>query len=151
MTVVIAYGTASVGKSLLVTLLEQYRKLDLAFTSRDARQAIEGIRRERPHLVIVEDRLLEGSGFDVVEHIRRDTDVLAVVMVSTKPWETLLPNWRQYGIDLVLRMPDHEDQLRKTLEQMGDGDPIRAIMRWRNRLGLRRGSPSTFDDDLKTE
>jgi response regulator of citrate/malate metabolism len=132
MTACIAFGTASVGKTLILVFLEQAHRVDLAGLSRTAPQAIELIHREKPHLIIVEEVLGYGTGLEVVEQVRRIAGASIIVMVSTGPQTPVPDDLQAKRVDLWLRLPEDEGQLRQTLGLLLESDPSSAIDRWRN-------------------
>ncbi len=134
MTVYIVFGTPSVARTLLAALIGHALKVDLAGLSRDASEAIDEIRREKPHLVIVEEILSKGFGMDVIESVRNNSGLPALVMVSALPWAPTRAELRRDGIDLWLQLPNNEDRLHNMLDRLLDGDPNAAIARWRQEL-----------------
>ena len=59
--------------------IEGTRAVGIAAT---AREAIEGIRSEHPDVVVLDLRLAEGSGFDVLRALQAQTSGIAVYMLS---------------------------------------------------------------------
>jgi DNA-binding NarL/FixJ family response regulator len=138
MTVYIAFGTASVGKALFLALFEHADGVELAGHSRDADQAIEQIRREKPELVIVEEILTLGWGMDVVQSIEPGDGAPAVVMVSTMPPPNVPEEFRCRGIDIWLQLPEATEKLHKTLDTLLKGDCGTSIVSWRQQLAEER-------------
>ena len=134
MTVYIAFGTASVGKALFLALFEHADAVDLAGHSRDADQAIEQIRREKPELVIVEEILSTGWGMDVVDSINYGNAGPAVVMVSTMPPPNIPAEFRYRGIDQWIQLPQDVETLHDSLGFLLKANHGTAIVSWRRHL-----------------
>src|SRR5512133_515271 len=135
MTVYITFGSAPVGKSLFLALFEQAKTVDLVGHSRNADEAISEINREKPELIIVEEVLTHGWGMDVVQNVRSDNGIPAVIMVSTMPPPRVPEEYRYQNIDLWLQLPHDYDRLRSVLHQLMKNDPVGAIAAWREKLG----------------
>ncbi len=72
----------------ILTVVEAYLKADgnTVITARDGVQGLAAVRRYTPELVILDVMLPEMDGFEVLQHIRRESDVY-VLMLTAKSEE----------------------------------------------------------------
>lgn len=100
----------------LTTLLEQEEDVEVCGTATEGAEAIEGIRRERPDLVLLDVRMPEMSGFDLVRAL--GTDRPLVVFVTAYDEHAL--DAYQHGVFDYVTKPVEEARLQSVLLRVRD-------------------------------
>jgi DNA-binding response OmpR family regulator len=88
--------------------------------ARDGREALETIRREHPHLVLLDATMPGMSGFDVCEAVRADPEVRAtrIVMLTAKGRETDMARGVGAGADAYVTKPFSTRELMQKVKDM---------------------------------
>ncbi|MFG1186972.1 MULTISPECIES: response regulator transcription factor [Xanthobacter] len=88
--------------------------------ARDGREALETIRREHPHLVLLDATMPGMSGFDVCEAVRADAEVRAtrIVMLTAKGRETDMARGVGAGADAYVTKPFSTRELMQKVKDM---------------------------------
>jgi DNA-binding response OmpR family regulator len=75
--------------------------------ARDGQEAIDAIRRERPHLVLLDVMMPRKSGFDVCQELRADEELkhTLVLMLTAKGRDTDVDKGLGVGADAYMTKP----------------------------------------------
>ncbi len=90
--------------------------------ARDGQEAIEAIRRERPHLVLLDVMMPKKSGFEVCQALRADEALkhTLVLMLSAKGRDTDVHKGLGVGADAYMTKPfGTQDLLDKVASMLG--------------------------------
>jgi DNA-binding NarL/FixJ family response regulator len=75
----------------LKTMLSEIAGVEIVGESEDKMEAIASNERLHPDVVILDIRLPTGDGIEVLQHIKRDTPSVIVIMLTNYPY----PQYRQ--------------------------------------------------------
>lgn len=106
-----------VAREGLKLLLSEKPDFQVVSVCRNGREAISEIAELRPELLLLDIRMPEISGFDVLERIPRDS--LPVVIFITAYDEFAIKAFEMHAIDYILK-PFSQDRLDKALERAKD-------------------------------
>ncbi|NJN95244.1 MAG: response regulator transcription factor [Anaerolineales bacterium] len=102
----------------LVTLLDELTGVEIVGQAGNVAEAISGIRSLRPDVVILDIRLPDGSGIDVLQNVKQDQPPPVVIILTNYPY----PGYRQRclsaGADFFLDKSTEFDQLPRLFEQL---------------------------------
>lgn len=102
----------------LVTLLDELAGVEIVGQAGNVAEAISGIRSLRPDVVILDIRLPDGSGIDVLQNVKQDQPAPVVIILTNYPY----PGYRQRclsaGADFFLDKSTEFDQLPRLFEQL---------------------------------
>jgi DNA-binding NarL/FixJ family response regulator len=105
----------------LVTMLDELAGIEIVGQAENVAEAIRGIRNLQPDVVILDMRMPDGSGIDVLQNIKQDTATPLVIILTNYPY----PGYRQKcldaGADFFLDKSSEFDQIPKLLEQLQQG------------------------------
>src|SRR5437764_11818681 len=90
MRVLIADDSAVVVERL-VTLLSELAEIEIVGEAQTCGEATERIRRLQPDVVILDIRMPDGSGIDVLETVKQSTPAPIVIMLTNFPY----PQYRE--------------------------------------------------------
>jgi len=102
----------------LVTLLDELAGIEIVGQAENVAEAIRGIRSLQPDVVILDIRMPDGSGIDVLQNIKQDGVAPMVIILTNYPY----PGYRQRclnaGADFFLDKSTEFDQIPKLFEQL---------------------------------
>jgi DNA-binding NarL/FixJ family response regulator len=75
----------------LVTILDELAGVEIVGQVENVAEAVRAIRLLRPHVVILDIRLPDGSGIDVLQSIKRDKVTPIIIILTNYPF----PEYRQ--------------------------------------------------------
>ncbi len=95
-----------------------------AFLARDGEAALQQIREQRPHLVLLDIVLPRLNGFEVLSELRKDEELrkIPVIIISNSGQPTEIEKAKEAGVrDWLIKTEfDPEEVLEKVRRQIGD-------------------------------
>ncbi|HYN60177.1 MAG TPA: response regulator [Rubrivivax sp.] len=90
------------------------------FVARDGQEAIDAIRRERPHLVLLDVMMPRKSGHDVCQELRADDTLkdTLVLMLTAKGRDTDVDKGLGVGADAYMTKPFSTKELAAKVAEM---------------------------------
>jgi DNA-binding response OmpR family regulator len=90
------------------------------FVARDGQEAIDAIRRERPHLVLLDVMMPRKSGHDVCQELRADDTLkdTLVLMLTAKGRDTDIDKGLGVGADAYMTKPFSTKELAAKVAEM---------------------------------
>ena len=105
----------------LVTLLDELVGVEIVGQAENVAETISGIRNLQPDVVILDIRLPDGSGIDVLQNIKQDGVGPMVIILTNYPY----PGYRQRclnaGADFFLDKSTEFDQIPALFERFKQG------------------------------
>ncbi len=102
----------------LVTMLDELSEVEIVGQAETVAEAISGIRNLQPDAVILDIRMPDGSGIDVLQNIKQDEVAPMVIILTNYPY----PGYRQRclnaGADFFLDKSTEFDQIPKLFERL---------------------------------
>jgi DNA-binding NarL/FixJ family response regulator len=102
----------------LVTMLDELSEVEIVGQAETVAEAISGIRNLQPDVVILDIRMPDGSGIDVLQNIKQDEVAPMVIILTNYPY----PGYRQRclnaGADFFLDKSTEFDQIPKLFERL---------------------------------
>jgi len=88
--------------------------------ARDGQEAIDAIRRERPHLVLLDVMMPKKSGYDVCQELRADEGLkdTLVLMLTAKGRDTDVDKGLGVGADAYMTKPFSTKELAAKVAEM---------------------------------
>jgi DNA-binding response OmpR family regulator len=90
------------------------------FVANDGKEALETIRRERPHLVLLDAMMPGMSGFDVCAAVRADAEIrnTRILMLTAKGRDTDVARGLGVGADAYFTKPFSTRNLMEKVREM---------------------------------
>ncbi|GAB4453821.1 MAG: response regulator transcription factor [Anaerolineae bacterium] len=113
----------------LVTLLDELAGVEIVGQAGNVAEAISGIRKLQPDVVILDIRLPDGSGIDVLQNIKQDKPAPLVIILTNYPYSGYRQRCLSAGADFFLDKSTEFDQLPKLFERLkqnAGSDPARS-------------------------
>ena len=79
----------------LVILLSDLKKIEVIGQAKSTRQAIVAIRKLKPDVVILDIRMRDGNGIEVLANIKKDKSSPVIIMLTNYPY----PQYRKKCLD----------------------------------------------------
>ena len=111
----------------LAELLAAAKGLEVVGQANSVRDAIGDLEATTPEAVTLDISLPDGSGVEILKHIRQRGWDLCVIVLTDNPYEALRAKCQQLGAVAVLDKLDGLDQVREALlaRLPGPGGPLR--------------------------
>lgn len=102
----------------LVTMLDELAGTEIVGQAENVAEAIRGIQTLQPDVVILDIRMPDGSGIEVLQNIKQGQTAPMVIILTNYPY----PGYRQRclnaGADFFLDKSTEFDQIPKLFEQL---------------------------------
>lgn len=102
----------------LVTLLDELAGVEIVGQAGSVAEAISGIRNLQPDVVILDIRLPDGSGIDVLQNVKQDQPAPVVIILTNYPYPGYRKRCLSAGADFFLDKSTEFDQLPRLFEQL---------------------------------
>jgi DNA-binding NarL/FixJ family response regulator len=86
----------------IVRMLDEVKNIDVVGTADQVSSAIRGIERCHPDVVILDLQLLDGDGFTVLQHIKKNMPSIKVIVLTNFNSYQYRNLAQQYGADAFL-------------------------------------------------
>ena len=114
---VVLVDDSDVLRERLRAILGEIDGMEIVGEARYSLDAIDRIRELQPDAVILDIRLPNGSGIDVLQRIKRDNPSITVVMLTNYPYPQYRRKCLEAGADFFLDKSTEFDKLSKVLSQ----------------------------------
>jgi DNA-binding NarL/FixJ family response regulator len=94
-------------------------EVEMIGQSGDPFEALDGIRKSQPDVVILDIRLPRRSGIDVLKDIKEKPTAPIVIMITNYPYRQYRQACMAAGADYFFRKLYEFDMIRKTLSRIG--------------------------------
>ena len=88
-----------------------------------ARSAIQNIDKLKPDVVILDIRLNEGNGIDVLRHIKKEKPSPIVIMLTNYPYPQYRRKCKELGADYFFDKVTETDKIAEAFEQLTKDKP----------------------------
>ena len=93
--------------------------VEIVGQSGEPHEALAGIRKSHPDIVILDIRLPGRSGIDVLKDIKKETPAPIVIMVTNYPYRQYRQGCMAVGADYFFSKTDEFEMIRETLSHIG--------------------------------
>ena len=101
----------------LVTMLDELVGVEIVGQVENVAEAISGIRNLQPDVVILDIRMPDGSGIDVLENIKQNDSAVLVIVLTNYPFPVFREKCLQAGADFFLDKSTEFDQIPELFER----------------------------------
>ena len=101
----------------LVTMFDELAEVEIVGQAETVAEAISAIGELRPDVVILDIRMPDGSGIDVLQTIKQDEPAPAVIVLTNYPYPAYRQKCLQAGADFFLDKSTEFDQIPELFER----------------------------------
>ncbi len=101
----------------LVTMLNELTEVEIVGQAETVAEAISAIRILKPDAVILDIRMPDGSGIDVLQTIKQDEPAPVVIVLTNYPYPAYRQKCLQVGADFFLDKSTEFDQIPELFER----------------------------------
>ena len=105
----------------LVTMLDELAGIEIVGQAENVAEAISGIRIHQPDVVILDIRMPDGNGIDVLQTIKQDEMAPMVIILTNYPYPGYRQKCMQAGADFFLDKSAEFDQIPELFERFKRG------------------------------
>jgi len=102
----------------LVDILSDIRGVQIVGQESEAHRALVSIRSERPDLVILDFRLIGGSGVDFLHKIKYDNPDIKVIIFTSSPFPQYRRRSMEEGVDVFLNKSTGFKHIKPTVQRL---------------------------------
>jgi two-component system, NarL family, response regulator DevR len=117
----------------LVSMLSELEGIEVVGQAGNAAEAISGIRRLRPRVVVLDIQMPGGSGIEVLRTIKREAPPTVVLMLTNHTQAQYREKCMELGADYFLDKTRDLDKLaeifQNLVEQFGPEGPTEGVIR----------------------
>lgn len=117
MRVVIA-DDSKIMRERLVEALSGLKDVEIAGSVSSGAQALKIIRKIKPDVALLDIRMPEGSGIEVLEQIKQDASCPIVIMFTNYPFPQYRKKCEQAGADFFFDKSGESQRMIETLESL---------------------------------
>jgi DNA-binding NarL/FixJ family response regulator len=117
LNLVIVYGSVHVGASI-AHHVSQLKSFEIVGQSHEAEDAVQMISTKRPHIVIIDAQLRDGSGLGVLQRAKQFGLPPVVFMTAASLHSQYRRECMRQGADYYFQLPDEIEGLVNTLSQL---------------------------------
>jgi len=103
----------------LTELVADIAGVEIVGQSGDPFEALDGIRKSHPDVVILDIRLPRKSGIDVLKDIKKEPRAPIIMMVTNYPYRQYRQGCMAAGADYFFSKTDEFETIRETLSRIG--------------------------------
>ena len=108
----------------LVTMLDELPRIVIVGQAENVAEAINGILELRPDVVILDIRMPDGSGIDVLQTIKQGEPAPMVIILTNYPYPAYRQKCLQAGADFFLDKSTEFDQIPELFERYNKQDQM---------------------------
>ena len=97
----------------LIVMISELPGIEVVGQAKNAQEAIDSIQKLKPGVVILDIRMPEGNGFDVLEKIKKDKSDTLVIMLTNYPYPQYRKRCMELGADFFF---DKSSEFNKVIE-----------------------------------
>ena len=101
----------------LVTMFDELAEVEIVGQAETVAEAISAIGELRPDVVILDIRMPDGSGIDVLQTIKQDDPAPVVIVLTNYPYPAYRQKCLQAGADFFLDKSTEFDQIPELIER----------------------------------
>ena len=105
-------------RSHLVNMISELKEIEIVGQVRNARDAVESIRRLNPDVVILDIHMPDGNGISVLEKIREDKNLAKVIIFTNFPYVQYRKRCMEAGADYFFYKATEFERLMEVLKQL---------------------------------
>jgi len=130
--VIVADDSAPV-RNRLITLLSGIDNVEIVGQAQDGAEAIASARESKPDVVILDIRMPDRTGIDVLEHIRREKPAPKVIMLTNYPFAQYRRKCLEAGASFFFDKSTEFHKIPQAVEQLstrgtlGQDDPLTQV------------------------
>lgn len=102
----------------LTDALSIYSQIEIVGEAGDSDQAIESVRTLAPDVVILDIRMPNGSGIDVLEQVKKNLAPPVVIMFTNYPFPQYRKKCREAGAEFFFDKSSESHKVIETLESL---------------------------------
>ena len=101
----------------LVTMLDELTEVEIVGQAETVAEAINAVGKLQPDVVILDIRMPDGSGIDVLQTIKQDKPAPVVIVLTNYPYSAYRQKCLQAGADFFLDKSTEFDQIPELFER----------------------------------
>lgn len=123
---VLIVDDSAVVRERVTTLLSEVESVEVVGHAETVREATTSLEALRPHVVILDIRLTDGSGIDVLTYIKQHRPELKVIMLTNYPYPQYRKKCLEAGAEFFFDKSTEFDQIATVVRSWAGGSSPEA-------------------------
>lgn len=102
----------------LIDMLSELKGLEIIGQAESPKEAIEGIRKLNPNVVILDIRMPGGNGIDVLKNIKKGNPAIKVIMLTNYPYPQYRKKCMDAGADFFFDKSTEFERIPEVFKQL---------------------------------
>ena len=102
----------------LKEMLSELTEVEIIGEAENILETTKRIRKLNPDVVILDIRMPDGSGIDVLKHIKKNNQAPAVIMLTNYPYPQYRKKCMELGADYFFKKSDEIEEVLEALKQL---------------------------------
>lgn len=102
----------------LKEMLAELTEIEIIGEAENILETKKRIRKLNPDIVILDIRMPDGSGIDILKHIKKNNQVPAVIILTNYPYPQYRKKCMELGADYFFKKSDEIEEVLETLKQL---------------------------------
>ena len=102
----------------LKEMLAELTEIEIIGEAENILETKKRIRKLNPDIVILDIRMPDGSGIDILKHIKKNNQVPAVIILTNYPYPQYRKKCMELGADYFFKKSDEIEEVLEALKQL---------------------------------
>lgn len=105
-------------RSRLISMITEFKEIEIVGQTQYAQKAIKCIRELKPDVIILDIRMPDGNGIEVLEEIRKNNVVSKVIIFTNYPYSQYRKRCMEAGADFFFYKVTEFEKLMEAIRQL---------------------------------
>ncbi len=109
---------SAIVRERLASMLSEIKYVEIAGEAENAHDALQDIEKLKPDAVILDIRMPDGNGIDVLEKIKKSRPAIQVIMFTNYPYPQYRKKCMNYGADYFFDKSTEFERVAEALKRL---------------------------------
>lgn len=109
---------SAIVRERLASMLSEIKYVEIAGEAENAHDALQDIEKLKPDAVILDIRMPDGNGIDVLEKIKKSRPAIQVIMFTNYPYPQYRKKCMDYGADYFFDKSTEFERVAEALKRL---------------------------------
>ena len=124
---VVVVDDSALLRERLVSMISELPEVTTISQAQDASQALNSVQKLNPDVVILDIRLSEGNGIEILQHIKKKDSAPVTIMFTNYPYPQYRKKCEETGADFFFDKATEFKKIIDVLKKIGQELPEKSI------------------------
>ncbi len=116
---VLVVDDSAILRERLVSMISELPEVKVISQAQDASQALNSVQKLNPDVVILDIRLSEGNGIEILQHIKKKNAAPVTIMFTNCPYPQYRKKCEETGVDFFFDKTTEFNKITDVLKKVG--------------------------------